>query len=63
MTDPYNDFVRPDYRIDVIYKMPAGGYFVSPDGAGRYFYETLAGARDQHGVLPLRHATRAEADA
>lgn len=40
------------YVDDVIYVLPDDSTFVSPDGIGRYFYDSVAEAEEQHGELP-----------
>lgn len=39
-----------DYRTDVIYVTPDGDVFWSPDGVGRYFYESITDAREDTGI-------------
>jgi len=43
-----------DWDMAVIYKDNRnGGYFVSPDGVGRFHYDTLEAAKEQHFDLPV----------
>ena len=42
----------PAWRTDAIYRVSGETtvYFVSPDSIGRYFYDSLAEAKEQHGL-------------
>jgi hypothetical protein len=42
--------LRETLKVDRIYKERSSGqYFVTPDGIGCYWYDTLEEAREQHG--------------
>ena len=47
---------RANQKTDTIYHTP-DGVFVTPDGEGRYWYETVAEARAEHGDLPVVYGT------
>jgi predicted acetyltransferase len=47
---------RKNQRTDTIYVGQDGSVFVTPDGEGRYWYDSVAEAQAQHGDdLPIRH--------
>ena len=53
---------RANQQVDVIYEVlddnDGESYFVTPDGEGRYWYETLDEATEQHGDnLPVVQCT------
>ena len=48
---------RDTQKADTVYALPGGGYFVSPDGEGRFWFDTLEELEDQYGddahTMPL----------
>ena len=44
---------RQTQRMDVIYVTTDGDVYVSPDGDGRYWYDTVEQAQEEHGDLPV----------
>lgn len=41
---------RDSLTVNTIYlELESGLYFVTPDGVGCFWYDTLEGAQDQHG--------------
>lgn len=48
------------YSTNVAYVTSWGTYFVSPDGIGRYFYDTMAEVLEEHGPLTAKAATPEE---
>jgi hypothetical protein len=63
---------RENQKIDTIYRidavegysghvkpLEAYQYVVTPDGEGRFYYDSLAEAREQHGDLPVIQTTLA----
>lgn len=44
---------RDNQQVDVIYAYGDDECFVSPDGEGRYWYDSIAEAEAEHGQLPI----------
>ena len=44
---------RADLRVDTFYRIPSGEVFLTPDGFGGFWYESVEEAIGQHGELYL----------
>ena len=44
---------RRDLEVEVFYRLPNGVVFLTPDGFGGWWYESLGGAVEQHGELEI----------